>query len=109
MKKKTIENLLKLVEWCQEHEQIIEDLKFKGINLDLLQEDLTKDLNKSKKKITKDIVTISDNGRIYQAERGEAKRTYFEAMMCSEGSAQCRYSNIYCALEAGATFCSDED
>lgn len=107
MKKKTIIKLLELIDWCQEHETVMEDLTLKGFNLEELGQDLFKELKKSPS-LQEDIVTISDNGDIKNMERSKAEKLYFEAMMCSDGSAQCRYSNIYCQLKAGFKFCTDE-
>ena len=41
--------------------------------------------------------------------RQEAKKFYFEAMVCCEGSERDRYTNIYIDLEDGKTLCSDGD
>ena len=108
MKKNTIIKLLELIDWCEEHEQVVEDLSTKGIELDELGRDLVKELKKFKSSKS-DIVTISDNGSIHQYKREEAIRTYFNAMLCTEGSAQCRYSSIYSQLVMGYKFCTDED
>ena len=39
----------------------------------------------------------------------EAKDFYLECMMCSEGSEQSRYVQIYTQLCNGLTYCSDEE
>ena len=55
-----------------------------------------------------DLVTIIDNGREETMTRGAAMDLYFEAMICSEGSAQSRYCQIYVQLCNGDTVCTDE-
>ena len=58
--------------------------------------------------ILNDMVTISDNGRTKTMKRADAIKVYHEAMLCSEGSAQNRYCNIYLQLVEGNSVCSDE-
>ena len=55
-----------------------------------------------------DIVTVIDNGEKETMERGRAIDLYYEAMLCSEGSAQSRYCQIYLQLCNGDTVCTDE-
>ena len=57
--------------------------------------------------ILNDMVTISDNGRTETMKRADAIKLYYEAMLCSEGSAQSRYCTIYLQLLEGESFCSD--
>ena len=41
--------------------------------------------------------------------RKEAMRFFLEGMMCSEGAERERYTSIYCQLEEGKTYCTDEE
>lgn len=43
------------------------------------------------------------------SSRKDAMRFFLECMMSSEGSEQERYTKIYCQLEEGKNYCSDED
>ena len=40
--------------------------------------------------------------------REKAERFFLEGMVACEGSEQERYSNIYCKLQLGLNYCTDE-
>ena len=55
-----------------------------------------------------DVVTIKCGGKTEKMKRKDAEKLYLEAMMCSEGSEQSRYVQIYAQLVSGEDYCFDE-
>ena len=63
---------------------------------------------KTAKRKTMSALVYCYNRYEYWPSRANAKKMYLEGMMCCEGSEQERYTNIYCQLEQGATYATDD-
>lgn len=73
---------------------------------------ISNDLANSKVKVEekKEKIVVMNYGKEYvYDDREKAIKFYQEAVMCSEGSEQSRYSTILCQLLSGCTHCSDEE
>lgn len=73
---------------------------------------ISNDLANSKVKVEekKEKIVVMNYGKEYvYDDRNKAIKFYQEAVMCSEGSEQSRYSTILCQLLSGCTHCSDEE
>lgn len=54
------------------------------------------------------IVTVCYDTVEYWNTREEAENYFLQGMMCSEGSERDRYTNVYCKLVEGKTYCTDD-
>lgn len=54
------------------------------------------------------IITVLCGKEETWKSREQAERFFLEGMMACEGSEQERYSNIYCKLQLGMDYCTDD-